>query len=79
MDTRKLISLRIDSETCGKLDNIAASLHFSNRSAIINGILDAVVDGLSKDDIMHLLYYWREDERTKPTIIVKPAKKFQKR
>ena len=79
METRKLISLRIDSETCNKLDEIAKYLHYYKRSAVINGILDAVVDSLSKDEVGHLVRYWRKDEDTKPTIIVTPAKKYQKR
>lgn len=79
METRKLISLRIDSETLAKLDEIAKYLYYYNRSAVINGILDAVVDGVTKDDIRHLVRYWRTDEDTKPTIIVTPAKKYQKR
>ena len=79
MENRKLISLRIDSETCAKLEEIAEHLRYYSRSAVINGILDAVVDGVTKDDIRHLVRYWRQDEDTKPTIIVTPAKKFQKR
>lgn len=79
METKKLISLRIDSETCSQLDEIAKYLRYYKRSAVINGILDAVVDGLSKDEIRHLVRYWRKDEGTKPTITVYPAKKYQKR
>lgn len=79
MDTRKLISLRIDSETCAKLDEIAKYTIYHTRSSVINGILDAVVDGISKNDIWHLLRYWRKDEDTKPTIVITPAKKYQKR
>lgn len=78
MDTKKLISLRIDSETCDKLDEIAKYLYYYNRSNIINGILDAVVDGVTKGDIRHLVRYWRKDEDTRPTITITPAKKYQK-
>lgn len=79
METRKLISLRIDSETCKKLDDIVKYLRYYKRSAVINGILDAVVDGLRKDEIIHLVRYWRPDEDTKPTIFITPAKKFRKK
>lgn len=79
MKTTKLISLRIDSETCNKLDEIAEYLQYYKRSAVINGILDAVVDSITKDDVRHLVRYWRKDEDTKPTIIITPAKKYQKR
>lgn len=79
MDTKKLISLRISDETCVKLDRIVEYLHYYKRSAVINGILDAVVDGLSVDEIRHLVRYWRKDEDTKPTIFITPAKKYQKR
>lgn len=78
MSTSKLISLRIDSETCNKLDAIAKSLRYYKRSAVINGILDSVVDSLYEDDIWHLVRYWRKNESTKPTIIVRPAKEYQK-
>ena len=79
METRKLISLRIDSETLAKLDEIAHYTRYYKRSSVINAILDAVVDGISKNDIWPLLSYWRKDEDTKPTIFITPAKKFQKR
>lgn len=79
MDTRKLISLRIDSETLNKLDAIVKYLRYYKRSAVINGILDAVVDSLSKDEYWHLVRYWRQDEGTKPDIIIHPSKKYQKR
>lgn len=79
MDTKKLISLRIDSETLAKLDEIANDLTYYNRSTVINAILDVVVDSITKDEMWHFLRYWRKDEDTKPTIIVTPSKKFQKR
>lgn len=79
MDTRKLISLRINSETCDKIDNIAEHFGYHTRSSVINQILDVIVDSLSVDDFRMIFRYWRQDKDTKPTIIVTPAKKYQKR
>lgn len=68
MENLKQISVKIDPETLKKLDEVTIKAKYWKRNAVINGILTAIVDNCSNEDIMHLVRYWRHDPYSKPNI-----------
>lgn len=59
MEPLKQISVKINPITLGKIDKMANSWPYRKRNAIINGILNAVIDALTPQEIYRMLRYSR--------------------
>lgn len=60
----KLISARIDTETLKRIDAWLLEHRFWKRNAVINGILTAVVDSMTSQEIYDMVRYSRiHDEK----------------
>lgn len=68
MKNLKQISVKIDPETLEKLDDVVVTAKYWKRNAIINGILTALVDCCSDNDIIHLVRYNRHNPYSKPNV-----------
>lgn len=55
-----LVSCRIDPETLKKIEAINKKHHYWKRNTIINGILTAVVDNFTEQEIYDMIRYWRQ-------------------
>lgn len=70
MEKKKQISLKIDSDTLAKIDELARHFKWYKRNAIINQVLSAVLDACTADDILKMLRYWKLDSTSLPSITV---------
>lgn len=59
MEKLKQISVKIDTVTLQKIDDICKKHYYWTRNAVINGILGAVVDGMDDDTIYEMVRYSR--------------------
>lgn len=71
MENLKQISAKVDAQTIEKIDAIAVKAKYWKRNAIINGILTAIVDSCTYDEIMLLVRYWKHDKKSLPLISIK--------
>lgn len=58
-DNLKQISAKIDPETIAKLERIQKVHYYWKRNTIINGILTAVVDTFTDEEIYDMVRYFR--------------------
>lgn len=58
-DNLKQISAKIDPETIAKLERISEQHYYWKRNTIINGILTAVVDTFTDEEIYDMVRYCR--------------------
>lgn len=64
MENSKLISARIDPETLKRIDAWLLEHRYWKRNTVINGILTAVVDSMSSNEIYDMVRYSRlHDEK----------------
>lgn len=66
MENLKLISCRIDPETLKRINAWLLEHRYWKRNAVINGILTAVVDSMSSNEIYNMVRYSRDHDE-KPT------------
>jgi len=70
------ISAKIDPETIAKIDRITEHHYYWKRNTIINGILTAVVDTFSPNEIYDMIRYGRHlDNDTEGTFKLWTSKK----
>ena len=55
-----LVSCRIDPETLKKIEDQTKRHYYWKRNTIINGILTAVVDNFTDQQIYDMIRYWRQ-------------------
>lgn len=70
MENLKQISAKVDAQTIEKIDAIALKAKYWKRNAIINGILTAIVDSCTYDEIMLLVRYWKHNQKSLPLISI---------
>lgn len=65
-DNLVLVSCRIDPETLKKIERQTEKHYYWKRNTIINGILTAVVDNFTDQQVYDMVRYWRKgDHETK--------------
>lgn len=55
-----LVSCRIDPETLKKIETLSQRHYYWKRNTIINGILTAVMDNFTDQQIYDMVRYWRK-------------------
>lgn len=55
-----LVSCRIDPETLEKIEKQVKRHYYWKRNTIINGILTAVMDNFSDQQVYDMIRYWRQ-------------------
>ena len=61
MERTKLVSVRIETETYDKIENIVARETYYKRSDVINNLLKAVLDNFDEGQIHDMMYRWKWD------------------
>lgn len=61
-DNLVLVSCRIDPETLKKIEAMRSKHYYWKRNAIINGILTAVVDNFTDQQVYDMVRYWRQGQ-----------------
>lgn len=59
-DNLVLVSCRIDPETLEKIEAQVKKHYYWKRNTIINGILTAVMDNFSDQQVYDMVRYWRK-------------------
>lgn len=57
-----LVSCRIDPETLEKIEKQVKRHYYWKRNTIINGILTAVMDNFSDQQVYDMIRYWRQGQ-----------------
>lgn len=55
-----LVSCRIDPETLKKIETQISKHYYWKRNTIINGILTAVMDNFTDQQVYDMIRYWRK-------------------
>lgn len=55
-----LVSCRIDPETLKKIETLSQRHYYWKRNTIINGILTAVMDNFTDQQVYDMVRYWRQ-------------------
>lgn len=55
-----LVSCRIDPETLKKIETLISKHYYWKRNTVINGILTAVMDNFTDQQIYDMVRYWRK-------------------
>lgn len=58
----KLVSTRLDPETLRKIDLFLQKYEYWKRNSVINGILTAVMDCFTDQQIYDMVRYWRKGQ-----------------
>lgn len=61
-DNLVLVSCRIDPETLEKIERQAKKHYYWKRNTIINGILTAVMDNFTDQQVYDMIRYWRQGQ-----------------
>ena len=61
MERTKLVSVRLETETYDKIENIVARETYYKRSDVINNLLKAVLDNFDDGQIHDMMYRWKWD------------------
>lgn len=59
-DNLVLVSCRIDPETLEKIEKQVKKHYYWKRNTIINGILTAVMDNFTDQQVYDMIRYWRK-------------------
>lgn len=57
-----LVSCRIDPETLKKIEELRKKHYYWKRNTIINGILTAVMDNFTDQQVYDMIRYWRKGQ-----------------
>lgn len=57
-----LVSCRIDPETLEKIESQVKKHYYWKRNTIINGILTAVMDNFTDQQVYDMIRYWRKGQ-----------------
>ena len=57
-----LVSCRIDPETLKKIETQISKHYYWKRNTIINGILTAVMDNFTDQQVYDMVRYWRKGQ-----------------
>lgn len=57
-----LVSCRIDPETLEKIEKQVKKHYYWKRNTIINGILTAVMDNFTDQQVYDMIRYWRQGQ-----------------
>lgn len=63
MEKKKLISAKISPKTLEDIDEFLKNHRYWKRNTVISGILDAVVDNFTKEEICKMVSYDRLNRR----------------
>lgn len=55
-----LVSCRIDPETLQRIETLTKKHYYWKRNTVINGILTAVMDNFTDQQVYDMVRYWRE-------------------
>lgn len=55
-----LVSCRIDPETLEKIEALTKKHYYWKRNTVINGILIAVMDNFTDQQVYDMIRYWRQ-------------------
>ena len=55
-----LVSCRIDPETLEKIEALTKKHYYWKRNTVINGILTAVMDNFTDQQVYDMVRYWRQ-------------------
>lgn len=58
----KLVSCRIDPETLDKIEMLTRKHYYWKRNTVINGILTAVMDNFTDQQVYDMIRYWRKGQ-----------------
>lgn len=61
-DNLVLVSCRIDPETLEKIEKQVKKHYYWKRNTIINGILTAVMDNFTDQQVYDMIRYWRKGQ-----------------
>ena len=57
-----LVSCRIDPETLKKIETLTNKHYYWKRNTVINGILTAVMDNFTDQQVYDMVRYWRQGQ-----------------
>lgn len=61
MERTKLVSIRLETETFEKIEEIVQRETYYKRSDVINNLLKAVLDNFNDGQIHDMMYRWKWD------------------
>ena len=80
MERTKLVSVRLETETFEKIEEIVERETYYKRSDVINNLLKAVLDNFTPEQIHDMMYRWKWDRNVvntqfEVTTEIKPFKR----